>query len=85
MLNCNIKVNRYYRHYKNGIYKVLMIGKCTETNQTLIVYSKFNDINVWIRPLSIFDEEVLPGIKRFSLIGDDEYVNSELWTIGSTN
>lgn len=55
-----------------------MIGKCTETNQFLVIYSKLNDITIWVRPLSIFEEEILPGVKRFTLIDGDKNVASEL-------
>ena len=45
-----------YLHYKGLICSVIGVGEHTETGEPLVVYSEHNKI--WIRPLSMFLEEV---------------------------
>lgn len=69
-----------YRHYKNKKeYLVIGIGKHTETLEDLIVYKalydseEFGKDSIWIRPLSMFLEDVeVEGKKvpRFEFIGE---------------
>ena len=48
----------YYQHFKGIIYKV--IGTChhTETNETLVLYTKVGEDFIWARPLTMFMEIV---------------------------
>lgn len=60
-----------YVHYKGGVYSVVGVGEHTETGEQLVVYSAQNKI--WIRPLSMFTEEVEVGsrkVPRFSRVED---------------
>lgn len=48
---------RYFRHFKGGIYK--FIGKATdsETQEELIVYqAMYGDKKIWVRPIDMFYE-----------------------------
>jgi hypothetical protein len=45
-----------YIHYKGGVYSVIGVGEHTETGEPLVVYTAQGKI--WIRPLSMFTEEV---------------------------
>lgn len=72
-----MKEGEIYRHYKtNNLYKILAIGKHSETLEDMVVYeAQYNNetSKVWIRPLKMFLEEVEwpkdSGIKvpRFTL------------------
>ena len=61
-----------YKHYKGHDYKVLGVAKHSETMEELVVYEKLEDHSLWVRPLSMFVEEVeVNGKKmaRFEYIG----------------
>lgn len=62
-----------YKHFKGHIYIVKGIAKHSETLEEYVIYSRQNNPDdVWIRPLSMFLEEVeLNGtlVKRFLFIG----------------
>lgn len=72
-----IEVGQKYKHYKGHIYKIIAIGKNSETLEDMIVYqgeylSKEFGLNpIWIRPLKIFEEKILVNgkeVRRFELI-----------------
>jgi hypothetical protein len=61
-----------YLHYKGGVYSVIGVGEHTETGEQLVVYTAHSKI--WIRPLSMFTEEVeVNGMKvlRFQHVTQD--------------
>lgn len=48
-----------YEHFKGGRYRVLEVGKHSETLEELVVYQALGDEGeIWIRPLDMFLEEV---------------------------
>lgn len=52
-----MKAERYFRHFKGGIYK--LIGKATdsETQEELVVYqAMYGDKKIWVRPIDMFYE-----------------------------
>lgn len=57
-----------YEHYKGKRYRVLGIAKHSETLETLVVYVplyKNKSSALWVRPLSMFQEEVeVDGVRR---------------------
>lgn len=61
-----------YRHYKGPEYRVLGVARHSETEQQLVVYQAlYGDFGLWVRPLSMFCEEVeVDGrrVPRFALI-----------------
>jgi hypothetical protein len=66
-----------YKHYKGGIYKILHYGTHTETGERMVVYKQPNGASIWVRPASMFFENVLvDGISqpRFKLIVDDSTI-----------
>ena len=71
----NVKINRVYRHYKGGIYRVLAIAKHTENLEDLVVYEALYDNHqIWCRPISMWNDNVEYNgmiIKRFQLIEDN--------------
>ena len=68
------KVGDFYEHSKSGKkYKIIAVGKHSETLEDLVVYeAQYDNLmsKVWIRPLSNFTEEVeineqkLPRFKK---------------------
>lgn len=64
-----VKVNGIYRHFKGNIYKIIAIGKHSETLEEYVVYASLKDGNdVWIRPINMFWEKVdkikYPNVKQ---------------------
>ena len=58
-----------YKHYKGGYYLVDAVGIHSETGEEVVIYHSEKDKSkVWVRPLSMFIEEVRAGIKRFEFI-----------------
>lgn len=60
-----VKVGGIYRHYKNKCYRVIGVGRHSETHEDMIVYqalydsSEFGNNALWIRPLGLFFEEIV--------------------------
>ena len=66
-----------YKHYKGKEYRVIGIAKHSETLEDLVVYEALyeNEVSkLWVRPLSMFEEEVEVDAKkvpRFQLINQE--------------
>ena len=69
-----IKLGKY-RHYKGNEYELLFVATHSETLEPLAVYKAlYGDGGVWVRPLSMWDEDVTVGgktVKRFTYIGGE--------------
>jgi len=65
-----------YRHYKHKLYQVIDIARHSETEEEHVVYrTLYGDRSLWIRPLAMFDENVVVDgeeVKRFTWIADSE-------------
>ena len=64
-----IKLKRIYKHFKGNYYLVEDIAKHSETGEEYVVYRQlYGDGELWIRPLSMFLEEVdrdkYPDVKQ---------------------
>ncbi len=63
-----ITVGKVYRHYKGNLYKILALGKYSETLEDMIVYQAIKDGKVWIRPAKMWNEVIdSNGRLRFTL------------------
>jgi hypothetical protein len=65
-----------YKHYKGSEYQVLHLARHSETEEWLVVYKQcYGDEAVWVRPMSMFIEQVTVSdgsrIPRFDLIKAD--------------
>ncbi len=62
-----------YRHYKGKDYSVLGFAKDSETKEQMVLYVPlYGDGGYWVRPLSMFTEEVeFNGrvLPRFNYLG----------------
>ena len=79
----DVVVGGKYKHFKGNLYKVLMIGYDSETNnenlKKLVIYEAlYGDHKIWVRPYDMFvskiDKEKYPDINqeyRFELISND--------------
>lgn len=61
-----------YQHYKGPKYRVFGVARHSENEEQVVVYQAlYGDCGLWVRPLSMFTEQVeVNGIPvpRFALI-----------------
>ena len=61
-----------YRHFKGNEYEVLYIAKNSETLEDTVVYrALYGAGEVWVRPASMWNEEIVRDgkrVKRFTFI-----------------
>ena len=70
---CTIKVGKKYRHFKGNEYLVLHLAKHSETLEDLVVYQAlYGDYGIWVRPLSMFMEQVEVQGKLVNRFGECE-------------
>ena len=53
-----IEKGSIYQHFKGNIYKIVGVGKHSETLEDYVVYTDLNEDKIWIRPYDMFLEEV---------------------------
>jgi len=54
----NLKLGNY-EHYKGKIYKVLGVGRHSETLAELVIYqAQYGDYDIWLRPIKMFTEKI---------------------------
>ena len=59
-------MEKYYRHFKGNLYRVLHIAKHTETLEDMVVYqAMYGDRDIWVRPKAMFEEEIERDGKTF--------------------
>jgi len=52
-------MEKYYRHFKGNLYRVLHIAKHTETLEDMVVYqAMYGDRDIWVRPKAMFEEVI---------------------------
>ena len=63
-----------YRHFKGNEYEVLAVARHSETDEKMVIYKAlYGEGEIWVRPLSMWDETVTrdgESFKRFTYIGD---------------
>ena len=63
-----------YRHFKGGVYEVLLTAKHSETDEQLVVYRPEGSGQWWARPLAMFAETVQHegrSVRRFEPVSGD--------------
>ena len=54
-----------YKHFKGNKYEVIGVAKHSETLEEMVVYKAlYGDGGIWVRPISMWDEEVLHEGKK---------------------
>ena len=65
-----------YQHFKGNKYELLDVAKHSESLEEMVVYKAlYGDRDVWVRPLSMWDEEVelqSKKVKRFTYLGEGD-------------
>jgi hypothetical protein len=65
LLICRVPTGATFEHYKGKRYKILGVGRHTETLGMCVVYQslydckEFGDHAVWVRPLEMFLETIV--------------------------
>ena len=63
-----------YRHYKGNDYEVIGVARHSEDESQLVVYRPlYGDRGLWVRPLSMFCEEIEVNgqrVPRFAYVGE---------------
>ena len=71
-------MEKYYRHFKGNIYKVLNVAKHSETLEDMVVYqAMYGEAGIWVRPRSMFEEVIERDgkvFRRFSPLSEEEIV-----------
>lgn len=63
-----------YKHYKGGTYDVITLATHSETQEKMVVYQSVNFGSIFVRPLSMWNDDVQNPesgatiIKRFTKI-----------------
>lgn len=75
-----IKLGKY-QHFKGSYYRVLHVGKHSETEEYMVVYyplygsiEQTGEPEIWLRPLTMFDETITRDgktFKRFAFVSDN--------------
>ncbi len=64
-----------YRHYKGNEYEVIGMAKHSETLEDMVIYrALYGAGDTWVRPASMWDEEINVNgkiIKRFTLVENE--------------
>ena len=64
----NVVLGGTYKHFKGGLYRVVLIAKHTETQEDLVVYSELGTSQYFARPYDMFlsevDHEKYPEVKQ---------------------
>ena len=63
-----IKVGSIYQHFKGKEYKIIGIGKQSETLEDMVVYKPMykSEVSLWVRPAKMFFEKVKVGTREVS-------------------
>ncbi|MDP2079004.1 MAG: DUF1653 domain-containing protein [Sulfuricurvum sp.] len=62
-----------YVHYKGREYEVIDIATHSETEEKMVVYKAlYGERGMWVRPLSMFDETMSDGRKRFTFLREKD-------------
>lgn len=69
-------MDKYYRHFKGGYYRLIGIAKDSETLEEKVVYQAlYGDGQMWVRPKEMFFEKVERDgkvMERFQEVSHDE-------------
>lgn len=67
---------RYFLHFKGGLYKILGFARDSESLERLVVYQAlYGDQDLWVRPEKMFFEKIIRNgveVQRFKEITQEE-------------
>ena len=68
-------MEKYYRHFKGNVYRLVGIAKDSETLEEMVVYqAMYGDGQLWVRPKEMFFGKVERDgkvMERFTEISED--------------
>ncbi len=71
-----VSMEKYYRHFKGNLYRLIGIAKDSETLEDLVVYQAlYGNHQLWVRPADMFFGKVERDgkvMKRFEEISEEE-------------
>ncbi len=71
----SVIIGGIYEHYKGNKYKIIGVGKHSETLEKLIIYQAlYGNNELWVRPYDMFCEKIVKNgkeIHRFRYMGDE--------------
>jgi hypothetical protein len=78
LLKCPVLRDQIYRHYKGGMYVVIIVALMEETMEPVVVYRSNKRGTSWVRTLANFLEKVKTNVgtpderevPRFTLVED---------------
>lgn len=66
-----IAIGKTYKHYKGNLYKIIALGKHSETLEDMIIYRSITNGDIWVRPKVMWNQTVDEfGTLRFTLMDD---------------
>ena len=75
-------MDKYYRHFKGGVYRFIGIAQDSETQEEMVVYqAMYGDRQMWVRPADMFFGKVERDgntFDRFTELSDAEALPWEL-------
>jgi len=69
-----LKVGQIWKHYKGKQYKMLVLGKHSETGEEMVAYQRQEDGHIYFRPLDLFFADVEwegKTVPRFTFVSDN--------------
>lgn len=69
-----LKPGQIWKHYKGNDYKIIVLGKHSETAEDMVVYKQLHSDKIYIRPMNLFFQDVEwegKTVPRFTFISDN--------------
>ena len=75
----NLPKKGIYRHFKGNRYELLGFARHSETLETMVIYrALYGGYDLWVRPLSMWSEEIERDGKRYiRFMPEEEYLNQQ--------
>ena len=76
-------MDKYYRHFKGGVYRFIGIAKDSETKEEMVVYqAMYGDRQMWVRPADLFFGKVERGGSTFDRFTELSGAEALPWELG---
>ena len=69
-----LKPWQIWKHYKGNDYKIIILGRHSETAEDMVVYEQMHSGKIYIRPMNLFFNDVEyegETVPRFTFISDN--------------
>ena len=73
MMDYPVKTERYFRHFKGGMYKYIHSAFDSETQERMVVYQAlYGNMSYWVRPEKMFFENIEKEGRRFARFSETD-------------